>query len=175
MQVRLRSRGTEELLGALDEGVIDCAFVEGFFDKSAYAWDTFSTERLVAICAPGHALAGRTCAFEDLLSEHVLVREEGSGTRAVLEHALAARNLALASFARTTEVGSINVIKSLVAGGFGLSFMFAAAVSDDVARGRLSLIEIAGPPICHDITFIRLKGSTFEGDFQRLFNELKEC
>ena len=59
--------------------------------------------------------------------------------------------------------------------GFGLSFMFAAAVSDDVARGRLSLIEIAGPPICHDITFIRLKGSTFEGDFQRLFNELKEC
>ena len=73
MQVRLRSRGTEELLGALDEGVIDCAFVEGFFDKSAYAWDTFSTERLVAICAPGHALAGRTCAFEDLLSEHVLV------------------------------------------------------------------------------------------------------
>lgn len=105
----------------------------------------------------------------------MLVREEGSGTRAVLEHALAARNLALASFARTTEVGSINVIKSLVAGGFGLSFMFAAAVSDDVARGRLSLIEIAGPPICHDITFIRLKGSTFEGDFQRLFNELKEC
>lgn len=175
MQVRLRSRGTEELLGALDEGVIDCAFVEGFFDKSVYAWDTFSTERLVAICAPGHALAGRTCAFEDLLSEHVLVREEGSGTRAVLEHALAARNLALASFARTTEVGSINVIKSLVAGGFGLSFMFAAAVSDDVARGRLSLIEIAGPPICHDITFIRLKGSTFEGDFQRLFDDLKEC
>ena len=175
LHVAVRSGGTSELLALLNAGEIDCAFVEGFFDKNAYAWDVFRTERLVCVCAADHEFAARPVRVEDLFDERLIVREPGSGTRAVLEHALAARNLALASFARTTEVGSINVIKSLVAGGFGLSFMFAAAVSDDVARGRLSLIEIAGPPICHDITFIRLKGSTFEGDFQRLFDDLKEC
>ena len=172
MQVRLRSRGTEELLGALDEGVIDCAFVEGFFDKSAYAWDTFSTERLVAICAPGHALAGRTCAFEDLLSEHVLVREEGSGTRAVLEHALAAQNLTVDGFAQASVVESLDVIKILVEHDLGISFLYEAAVARELAAGTLRVIDLEGLAILHDIAFIRLKNSVFEREFQNLFADL---
>ena len=172
VQVRIASSDTERLLAQLHAGEIDCALVEGFFDKSAYAWDTFSTERLVAICAPGHALAGRTCAFEDLLSEHVLVREEGSGTRAVLEHALAAQNLTVDGFAQASVVESLDVIKILVEHDLGISFLYEAAVARELAAGTLRVIDLEGLAILHDIAFIRLKNSVFEREFQNLFADL---
>ena len=97
LHVAARSGGTSELLALLNAGEIDCAFVEGFFDKNAYAWDVFRTERLVCVCAADHEFAARPVRVEDLFDERLIVREPGSGTRAVLEHALAAQNLTVAS------------------------------------------------------------------------------
>ena len=172
MQVRLRSRGTEELLGALDEGVIDCAFVEGFFDKNAYAWDVFRTERLVCVCAADHEFAARPVRVEDLFDERLIVREPGSGTRAVLEHALAAQNLTVDGFAQASVVESLDVIKILVEHDLGISFLYEAAVARELAAGTLRVIDLEGLAILHDIAFIRLKNSVFEREFQNLFADL---
>ena len=92
VQVRIASSDTERLLAQLHAGEIDCALVEGFFDKSSYDWRVFATEHLMAVCAPDAPLARvkEPQRFEDLLDQHILVRERGPGTRAVLEHALRA-------------------------------------------------------------------------------------
>lgn len=175
LHATLRSGGTEELLAMLNAGQIDCAFVEGFFDKSAYAWDVFGTQRLVAVCSPACPLADRLAgpaSMEDLLGERLLIRETGSGTRAVLEHALAARNLTLESFRRVDEVESLDIIKVLASRGAGISFLYEAAVQRELAEGSLRSVPLDGPAIQHDITFIRLQGSVFEGEFRTLFAEL---
>ena len=77
VQVRIASSDTERLLAQLHAGEIDCALVEGFFDKSAYDWRVFATEHLMAVCAPDAPLAGvkEPQRFEDLLDQHILVRE----------------------------------------------------------------------------------------------------
>lgn len=111
LHVAVRSGGTSELLALLNAGEIDCAFVEGFFDKNAYAWDVFRTERLVCVCAADHEFAARPVRVEDLFDERLIVREPGSGTRAVLEHALAAQNLTVDGFAQASVVESLDVIK----------------------------------------------------------------
>lgn len=173
IRITIRSGGTEELLEGLAAGSIDCAFVEGFFDKSSYAWDTYRSERFVCVCSPSQFESGIPCRIEDLLGEHLLVREPGSGTRAVLEHVLAAHNLSLTGFARVSVVESIDVIKVLVSRGVGISFLYEAAVRREVAEGTLHAIALAGPPLAHDITFIRLKDSVFEEEYRTLFEGVR--
>ena len=160
LHVAVRSGGTSELLALLNAGEIDCAFVEGFFDKNAYAWDVFRTERLVCVCV------------EDLFDERLIVREPGSGTRAVLEHALAAQNLTVDGFAQASVVESLDVIKILVEHDLGISFLYEAAVARELAAGTLRVIDPEGLAILHDIAFIRLKNSVFEREFQNLFADL---
>lgn len=173
VRVTVRSGDTATLLGLLDAGAIDCAFVEGLFDSNAYACDLFRTERLLCVCAPDHAWGGKKVAIEDLLGLQLFVREEGSGTRGVLEHALAERNLSLDAFAEVSEIGSLDIIKVLVAEGLGISFLYEAAVQRKVAENTLGVIHLKGQPIRHGISFIRLKDSAFEAEFATLFAELQ--
>ncbi|MEG0989485.1 MAG: LysR family transcriptional regulator [Gordonibacter sp.] len=174
VQARIFSGDTGFLLEQLRAGEIDCALVEGVFDRSAYDWRVFGTERMVAVCAAGHPLAQgkKPLRFDDLLEQHVLVREQGSGTRAVLVNALAERNLSVDSFARVTEVESINIIKVLVEGGYGISFLYEAAVRRELVSGQLARIPLAGRAIEHELTFLSLKGSVFAGELARLFDDL---
>ena len=175
LQARVVASDTDRLLGMLHDGTLDCAFVEGFFDKNEYDWEVFCTERLVAVCAPNHRFASEPRYLEDLLGEHLLVRESGSGTRAVLEHALGARNLVPESFARSTEVTSLGIIKTLVEADYGISFLYEPAVREECACGALRAIELDEPPIEHDMTFIWLKGSLFGDEFRGLIAELEAC
>ncbi|WP_080801486.1 LysR family transcriptional regulator [Arabiibacter massiliensis] len=173
LQAVVRSGGTGELLGLLDAGEIDCAFIEGFFDKSAYKWDLLRTERLVCVCAPGHEFAREPLTIEDLLDERLILRERGSGTRAVLEHALAAQNLTVEGFKRASVVESLGVIKVFVERDLGISFLYEAAVRRELNAGTLRAVPLAGPAIEHGIAFIRLAGSVFESELQGLFDEVR--
>ena len=172
IQVTVRSGGTQQLLTLMNAGEIDCAFVEGLFDKSTYASNTFRTERLVAICAADHRFATEPTSLEDLLGERLILREPGSGSRDVLIHALTKRNLTPAAFADAGVVESLDIIKIFVASDLGISFVYEAAVRREVAEGTLRIIPLSGAPITHDISFIRLPNSIFETELQTLFHGL---
>lgn len=174
LQAKIVASGTEVLLSMLHEGELDCALIEGFFDKSEYDSEVFCTERLVPVCSPDHQWEKQPKKLVDLLGEHILVREVGSGTRAVLEHALAAHNLVLDAFARTTEVTSLNIIKTFVEQDYGIAFLYESAVREEYESGRLQEIKLTDTKIEHDMTFIWLKGSIFAKEFQNLITDLKK-
>ena len=92
----------------------------------------------------------------------------------MLEHALHQRNYGIDSFAEVMEASSINMIKSFVEEGLGISFVYDAAVRSDIRKGRLGEVFIRGVSIQHDISFIRPKGSRFEETFHALFEGVKE-
>ncbi|MCL2529840.1 MAG: LysR family transcriptional regulator [Coriobacteriia bacterium] len=174
IQTRVVASDTKRLLGLLQSDSIDCALVEGFFDKSKYGWELFSTEELILVCAPEHRFAKRPARLEDLLGEHLLLRELGSGTRAVLEHELAAQNLTPGSFARVTEISSPNIIKTFVEQDYGISFLYRAAVQSELKEKRLKEVSLGSRSIKHDMTFVWLKGSLFEHENRALVNRLRE-
>lgn len=174
IRATVRSGGTQQLLALLSQGSIDCAFVEGLFDKSAFAGDTFRTEQLVCICAADHQFALQPKTLQDLLGEKLILREEGSGSRDVLTHALAKHNLSTDAFADTCVVESLDIIKIFVAGDLGISFVYESAVAREVQEGTLRIVPLAGEPIDHDIAFVRLPHSIFEDDLRALFDGLQE-
>lgn len=172
-RVRIVQGDTGELVAMLHSGELDCAFVEGSFDTHAFASKTLCRQALAAVCAPESPLgAGNARTFKSLLECRLIVRERGSGTRAVLERALFDRNLSVASFSRLIEATSINIIKTLVAEGAGIAFLYEAAVERDIASGRLARIPLAEPTVEHDIAFIHLAESAFSDRLARFFDDI---
>lgn len=175
LQTRVVAADTRRLLDLLRSGDIDCALVEGFFDKSKYAWESFRTEELVLVCAPEHCFDRNPVQYEDILTEHLMIRERGSGTRAVLEHELASHNLSIDSFMRNTEISSPGIIKTFVRYDYGISFLYKSAILREVSRERLRIVCLPGEArILHDMTFIWLKDSLYSEEYRSLVARLRE-
>lgn len=111
----------------------------------------------------------------DLLGEPLLLREEGSGTRVILEYYLKEHGLATADFARTVEIGNIGAIKTLLKSGYGVSFLYRAAIRTEEAAGALGVIALSDFELRHDIMFLFPKNSNFRADYTTIFRELRAC
>lgn len=176
--VRMTVANTRELLKKLDSGEIDFAVVEGFFEKSEYDSLPFSRERFVAVCGADYPLAERNSVkprpIEDLLGERLILREPGSGTREVFEKFLETCNLSLRDFSDVIEIGGIEGIRTMAQMGCGVTFLYEAAVRQELAAGTLREVALDGFPLLHDFTFLWRRGSIFDGYYRELFEQLRE-
>jgi len=115
----------------------------------------FARHPLVIIAAPDHPLAAkRHIPLRQLSSEQFLIREEGSGTRASMEHVFRERHV---SFRVSMEVSSNETIKQAVMAGMGISFISAHTVGLELAAGKLVCLDIVGLPIVRDWYVIHLQ------------------
>lgn len=161
----LTVENTQHLLGALEEGALDFALVEGFFDREKYQSTLLRREEFFGVCAPDHPMAGRQVPLEALMGERLLLREEGSGTRAILEAALRRNHRTLDSFARVTELSDFSTIKALTAHGLGVSFLYAPVVERELKNGTLARFDLAGEPLSGAFHFVCLKDNLFAGEW----------
>ena len=172
IQLYMLTANTQELLKLLDQGELDFAIVEGYFDKQAYDSLVYCTQRYIPVCSAEHPFSHPVRRLEDLLEERLLVREPGSGTRNVLERALEVRNLSVRNFRRVTELGSLNLIKSLVCAGVGISFFYQPVVQQELEAGKLREIPLEDCSIYHDFTFLWRRGSLFAADYREIYSLL---
>ena len=156
---------TQALLRALEAGRLDLVLLEGFFDRSRYETTLYRKEPFFGICSPKHRFAGRSATLEELESERILIREPGSGTRTIFEDALRRHNRTLRSFSAVTTISDFSTIKSLVADGLGVSFLYAPAASRELAAGTLARFDIAETPMGGAFYFACLKDNLFASDW----------
>ncbi len=160
---------TQELLGRLDDGGIDFALVEGFFKKSEYDYQKFSDENYIAVCSPEYRFQKTPDKVENLFQERLLLREEGSGTREVLERWLDSRNLGTADFGKVMEAGSLHTIKELTKSGCGITFLYEVAVREELEKGTLTRIPLKDFRVSHEFTFIWRRGSIYADRYREIF------
>ena len=168
-RIHMEVDNTRELLMRLDEGEIDFALVEGFFKKSEYESQVYSVENYIAVCSPDHQFQKEPVSVEDLFQERLLLREQGSGTREVLERYLSAKNLSLADFRKVMEAGSLQTIKELTKAGCGITFLYEVAVRRELADGVLKRIPLEDFHISHEFAFIWRRGSIYADRYRELF------
>ncbi len=168
--VHLLVANTHELLHRIDAGEIDFAIVEGFFEKREYDSLPFSRERYVAVCGAQLRFTRPPRRVEDLLGERLLLREEGSGTREILERYLEGRNLTVQDFRQTAQVSNLHAIKTLVQYGCGVTFLYEAAVREELAGEKLHVLPLEDFPLHHDFTFLWMRGSMFAGRYREIFD-----
>ena len=152
---------TQVLLQALEAGELDFVLVEGFFDRERYEAQLYRQESFFGVCPPDHRLAGRSVPLDELAGERLIIREAGSGTRAIFEAALQRRNYTLQSFESLVTISDFSTIKSLVADGLGISFLYAPVVERELQQGTLARFDLAGLPMEGAFWFVCLKDNLF--------------
>lgn len=145
---------TERLLRLLEENALDFAVVEGFFDKTRFDNILLRREPFVGICRRDHPFAGREVTIDELLQETIIHREDGSGTRAILEQELRGYNESLQRFQRRICISSFNVILDLVKQGFGVSFVYNILADSDPELAKFS---IRGESVVREFNIVYLK------------------
>ena len=106
------------------------------------AAEPFLDDELVGIAAPGALrLRDGRAPVAELSPLTLLVREQGSSTRAVAERALARVGY---QPAKRWELDSNEAIKRSVAAGLGVGFVSRLVVEDELARGLLESFAVQG-------------------------------
>ena len=160
---------TATLLQMLNSGDIGFAFVEGYFPKQTYDWKLLSQERYVAVKGKHYTLQKEVRCLKDLVQEKLMVREDGSGTREILERGMQEINLSIASFQRVIEIGNVQAIKTLVRNNQGISFLYEAAAREEIEKGELEVIDLYDFHILHEFNYITLKDSVFKEQYDAFF------
>ena len=148
-ELSLMVDNTMHLLQMLDENQLDFAVIEGAFSKTKYDSYLLRMEPFVGICAKNGPLCGQHISVEELLKQTIIVREKGSGTRRIFEERLAAVGYELSDFYREVSISSFVAIKTLVAAGIGISFLYNSVVAKENDIGTFTVDGITEPHPFH--------------------------
>ncbi|WP_310485405.1 LysR substrate-binding domain-containing protein [Chamaesiphon sp. VAR_48_metabat_403] len=101
---------------------------------------------LVVVAPSNHPLAReqKTIPLKRLIEEQFIMREPGSGTRAIVEQFFADNRLEINT---VMEMSSNEAIKQGIAGGLGLSVLSLHCLSLAVPGGPLTFLNVEGFPI----------------------------
>ena len=139
----MTATNSERVAGLVAAGEVELGFVEGPDAPLGLRHRFVGRDELVVVVARDHPWAQRSrrrVAATTLASTPLIVREAGSGTRTVLERALAG----LPTAAPALELSSTAAVRAAVAAGAGPAALGAHAVRDDLATGRLVAVMVTG-------------------------------
>ncbi|QIX27581.1 LysR family transcriptional regulator [Nocardioides sp. JQ2195] len=139
----MTATNSERVAALVQAGVVDLGFVEGPDTPENLQHRLVGIDKLVVVVGRDHPWAARSSrrvTAATLASTALVVRETGSGTRTVLERALAGFDTA----APVLELSSTAAVCAAVAAGAGPAALSAHAVRNDVASGRLVQVGVTG-------------------------------
>lgn len=155
VELSLRVENTKAIEAKLVAGEIDIGFAEGMPSSEYIDYRIFARDQLVLVAAPGHPAAARSpLPWSALAGEEFLMHEDGSGTRAVTERALAEKKLQVRP---VMTLASSEAIKQTVATGAGLAFLSSAAIRNEVEAGTLVAVKVRGLQIQRPLYRMQLK------------------
>src|ERR1051326_4567592 len=125
---------TEQVVESLLRFESDAGWIEGIVDNAALIAYPWREDPLVIVGRPDHPLAGRKATVENLAASPWVLREKGSGTRAIFENAIKGK---FRLERVPTEFGGIEAVKQAVLGGAGLGCISGSAVAKEIKSGQL--------------------------------------
>jgi DNA-binding transcriptional LysR family regulator len=119
---------------------LDLGLVEGSCVHQDLLIEPWIEDELVIFCAPGHPITQtQNVSLDQLMALPWIMREKGSGTREVLDQALANHNL---NPNIKLELEHTEAIKRVVESGHGIGCISRLALRDAFRRGSLVPIEM---------------------------------
>lgn len=159
---------TDEILKDLDGGKIDFAIIEGFVTAKDYFIKTYKTDRVVCIAHKDHKFKKTVRKLTDLLEERVIIREDGSGTLAILKNLLNMDNIDTNDFSNIIEINNMHAIVALLRRDCGISFLFESCVKKELEANELRIVELEDFNLTHDFSFVASKNSIFIDSYLKI-------
>lgn len=170
IDVRLSVENRQKTIHALEKYDIDFAIMgrpPGAFDVDHAV---IGDHPHIIIAAPDHPMAsGRSLSLSDLAEERFLVREEGSGTRLLMQRLFAEAGL---SPKVAMEIGSNETIKQAVMAGLGIALISGHTVAYELHDGRLAMLNVSGLPVVRTWYVVKRRDKQFLPAARALWNFL---
>lgn len=146
MKVMNTSQILEEVLGHQ----LNFGLVEAPIHHPDVLTEPVLSDELKLIVPADHPLAAKDqVSMEEVLPYPFVLREQGSGTRRVMEEELDRRGINYKDMNIVMELGSTGAIKSAVEAGLGISILSQSSVKHEVTLGLFKMITL------NNITFER--------------------
>ncbi len=142
IEMSLTVANTQQVAGAVLEGLADIGFVEGAVESELLTAVVVGGDRLSLYAAPDHALVrAKTVSVEDLREALWVMREPGSGTRSEFEVELAARGVDPRALKVLLELPSNEAVLAAAANGGSLAAVSDLAAAPHIAAGTLKRVS----------------------------------
>lgn len=145
IEVSLKVANRDTIFKALESSEVDLIITGQPPDDADVVARRFMDNPLVAIAPPDHALAtANDVLLARFAREPLVVREEGSGTRAAMERVLSERGL---SYRPSCVLSSNEAIKQAVRAGLGLAVISGQTAELEIETRRLVSLPVQGFPV----------------------------
>lgn len=155
MEVKMLSGNTSDIEHALLEKRVDLGVVEGVSHRSGLRYIPFMDDDLVVVCHKSNPLSGRGVLTPELLQRlPVLMRERGSGTLEVIEHALRGIGLRLVDLNVKLYLGSTESIKNALEAGTCIAIISRLAIRNELLNGAIKELKIPNIILRRELAFV---------------------
>jgi len=163
IQINVLNRNSNNIQKALLEHEIDVGIVEGLTRMNTLTYSSFITDDVLPVCSRNSPLNGRTLTIQELPEIPLALRENGSGTLAVVQDELEKRGLRAADLRILIRLGGTEALKNFVLADTCLAFMPRRAILKELAAGELVEVSIENLTIQRNFYFIQRKGTENNG------------
>ncbi|MGN6367354.1 MAG: LysR substrate-binding domain-containing protein [Phycisphaerae bacterium] len=139
LQLTLLIANTDEIHRRLLAGQLDLGFSEGLLPSPDLTATIFAHDHIAPVAPPNHPLTRATPTPRMLLHYPLILREPGSGTRAIVEQALRRAKIPTA---HALSLGNAEAIKSAVLNGAGIAFLSTLAISHELNTRQLATLPL---------------------------------
>jgi DNA-binding transcriptional LysR family regulator len=119
---------------------LDIALVEGIIRRDEIKTEPVLRDKLELICGPQHPFAQKPILrIEDLANQQFIMRERGSGTRAIFENIMHSHHV---PFVTKWECSSSTAILDAVCHNLGLGILSYRSVKEHALKGAVKICPI---------------------------------
>lgn len=172
--VHIHIGNTKSVIESLNAANTDVGLVEGEVKKQKLVVEKLIPDEMVLIMSPVHPWAKKSnISILELSKEPFILREEGSGTRQMIEKNLAKHGIVPHNIKISFIMGSTESIKGAVEEGLGVSIVSRWAAKKEVRYGTLKTARFKEQEIVRDFSLIYRKPVTYTHALDKFLGFLK--
>jgi DNA-binding transcriptional LysR family regulator len=153
--VTLHVRGSRDIVRGVGDGTYEVGMVGARFEEGRVRYDRYTQDELVLAVPPSHPWVDRDAVrLRDLIGQPIIMRERGSGTRKVMEKALAEHAVDRQRLRVVLEITSNEAVRQAVKAGAGVAVISRRAVQDDIRCGLLAALRFQGIRLVRDFFLV---------------------
>ena len=155
IKIHLLVGNTKRVVELLNAGNLDLGLVEGEVTKYKIVSEKLISDEMGLIVPNDHPWAKKKdVSMLDMVKEPFIFREEGSGTRQVIEKHLAKRGITTQKMNITTILGSTEAIKDAVENGTGIAIISKWAIRREARYGALKMVKFKEGRLLRDFSLV---------------------
>lgn len=157
VNIRLQVGNTDAIVAMVENNMIDLGVVEAPVYNKNLEVEVCRLDEMVLIVPTDHPLASKTKILVDELKKYRYIsREEGSGSRSVIDTYIKEQGLSYSDLNVEMELGSPEAVKMAVESNVGIAIVSRTTLNKELKLNTLKAIPL-DPPLTRPFSHVRQK------------------